>query len=460
MSENLRSKNTFKTVLAKSGAEKNSFLVLNLKQMKKRTNVFSPTGLSPTEKEQRRMQRAESMTSVASGTSMASGMSEATRKRLDREKAFENRGKGPMRNMVVVDILKCDGEAFKGTITPTDAKNIIYGDALNLDRLNLHGIKVEYKGNPVISYMLKEKINIDTTFTSVDFYFEKDTANGRSVFEGKIRGVRLEDTTPRENDVRWVKLENCAWAFKEEKVKEWLSLYGEMMSPLEEEEQRFDSDDSDECKDPVGNGNLATKMRLSKSIPQFLPMLGRKIRVYYRGITKLCINCYEPGHIRKDCPNQTVGWISYVERFMRENNLDDSFYGNWRKVVDNIKHKKEMEEQRKRLVEEVREMSGSPGVTPPPNAGEPEEGRSEGGGKKEKEGKETAGPRRSVRMDGKKGEKTRTLTQTRPEGNGLGESGNGEPKKGIATGIGLGKSLKEKAIAAKNRVDSQRKNSI
>ena len=52
---------------------------------------------------------------------MASGMSEATKKRPDREKAFENRGKGPMMNMVVVDILKCDGDDFKGTITPTKA---------------------------------------------------------------------------------------------------------------------------------------------------------------------------------------------------------------------------------------------------------------------------------------------------------------------------------------------------
>jgi len=54
----------------------------------------------------------------------------------------------------------------------------------------------------------------------VDFYFEKDTANGRSVYEGKIRGVQLEDPTLQQNDVRWVKLENCAWEFKEEKVKE------------------------------------------------------------------------------------------------------------------------------------------------------------------------------------------------------------------------------------------------
>ena len=63
-------------------------------------------------------------------------------------------------------------------------------------------------------------------------------------------------------------------------------------------------------------------------------------------------------------------------------------------------------------------------------------------------------------MDGKKREKNRAMAQTRLEGIGLGESGNGEPQERTATGSGLGKSLKEKAIAAKNRVDSQRKNSI
>ena len=60
-----------------------------------------------------------------------------------------------MRNMGVVDILKCDDYDFKGTITPTEAKNVIYKETLNLNRLNLHGIKVEYKGNPVISFYAK-----------------------------------------------------------------------------------------------------------------------------------------------------------------------------------------------------------------------------------------------------------------------------------------------------------------
>jgi len=175
----------------------------------------------------------------------------------------------------------------------------------------------------------------------VDFYFEKDTANGRSVFEGKIRGVQLEDPTPQKNNIRWVKLENCAWVFKEEKVKEWLSLYWEMLSPLEEEEQKFDSDNDDDCKDPVGNGNLTARVRIAKPIPQLLPMSGREIKVYYCGITKLCINCYQPGHIWKECRNPTIGWITYIEKFIQENKLEESFYGNWAKVVKNFRDRRE-----------------------------------------------------------------------------------------------------------------------
>ncbi len=119
--------------------------------MKRYSNIFSCTGLSPTEKELRRMEQSESMSSIVSGASV---MSENIERKLDRALVFENLGRGPMRSAIVVDVLKCDGEDFKGTITPTEAKNIIFKETLNLDRKTLHGIKVEYKGNPVISFLL------------------------------------------------------------------------------------------------------------------------------------------------------------------------------------------------------------------------------------------------------------------------------------------------------------------
>ena len=126
------------------------------------------------------------------------------------------------------------------------------------------------------------------------------------------------------------------------------------LTPLEEETYSFESEDEDDCSDAVGTGNLGTKMTIEREIPQFLPMMGRKIRVYYRGITKLCINCYQAGHIKKNCRNQTVGWIDYVQNFQENNNFSDKLYGNWIKILKLNKTRKEKAEQREKHLEAVR----------------------------------------------------------------------------------------------------------
>jgi hypothetical protein len=97
-------------------------------------------------------------------------------------------------------------------------------------------------------------------------------------------------------------------------------------------------------------------MKLKKDIPQFLPMMGRKVQVYYRGITKVCINCYQPGHINKTCKNPSVGWIDYIHKFKEEHNFSDELYGNWIKILDLHKIRKEKKMQRKQHLEDVKKQ--------------------------------------------------------------------------------------------------------
>jgi hypothetical protein len=61
---------------------------------------------------------------------------------------------------------------FNGTISPIEAKNLIYLNTLGLDRNLLHGLNISFKGHPVIIYRLREQINVDTTFQSEDFVLE------------------------------------------------------------------------------------------------------------------------------------------------------------------------------------------------------------------------------------------------------------------------------------------------
>ena len=60
--------------------------------------------------------------------------------------------------------------------------------------------------------------------------------------------------------------------------------FGKLLTPLQEEKKSFGSENDDEGKDTEGTGNLSAKITIDQEIPQFLPMLGQKVVVYFREI--------------------------------------------------------------------------------------------------------------------------------------------------------------------------------
>jgi hypothetical protein len=100
---------------------------------------------------------------------------------LDIALVFLKPPNGPMRDQITIDILKIDENDFKGTISPIEAINLIYINTLGLERNLLHGLDISFKGHPVITYLLRERNNVDKTFESEDFVFERDSGSGRSL---------------------------------------------------------------------------------------------------------------------------------------------------------------------------------------------------------------------------------------------------------------------------------------
>ena len=75
-------------------------------------------------------------------------------------------------------------------------------------------------------------------------------------------------------------------------------------------------------------------MKLERDMPQLIPMHGKRIQIYYRGIIKRCTNCFG-AHQRKNCKEEKVPWIKYVQQFI--NNYPDipkESYGRWANVID------------------------------------------------------------------------------------------------------------------------------
>ena len=243
---------------------------------------------------------------------------------------------GAFRDDFAVEFQQLNGKPFKGTITLKEARDTVFRDILGFNPRLLHSIRPVFGGVTTIRFKLKEQINMDN-LASVEFFDLERVINPTrtDIISSRVMGVRGLQAAPNydgtSNDVRWIKLENCEYAVNQEQMVEWMKLYGQPLSLLGED-MYPDSEDSE--AGPLGNGTYSIKMKLERDIPQFLPMHGRKIRVYFKNMTKLCSNCYGC-HTRRQCTNEKVPWITYVRDFMVKNpDITEDFYGKWWEVVD------------------------------------------------------------------------------------------------------------------------------
>ena len=141
----------------------------------------------------------------------------------------------------------------------------------------------------------------------------------------------MESEDYKDEGVRWVKVEGCEYRLDKEQILEWLSYFGEVRSDLTEDTHEESDDSADDL--PIGNGIYLVKMKLSKDMPQFMPMYGKRVRIYYRGITKRCTNCFQP-HQRKHCKNEKVTWFEYVKGFADIlPDIPNSMYGRWGSMI-------------------------------------------------------------------------------------------------------------------------------
>jgi len=71
---------------------------------------------------------------------------------------------GALRNHFTVDILRMNGEDFKGRMNPVVAMKQIFVQALGFAPIELAGIVPGFKGNPTLLFKTKAPFNIDEKF--------------------------------------------------------------------------------------------------------------------------------------------------------------------------------------------------------------------------------------------------------------------------------------------------------
>ena len=249
---------------------------------------------------------------------------------------------GAFRDEIVVEIQTLDEQPFKGTITPKEARRTIFEEILGFKQEDLIGFYFAYSGCPIVTFKLKEQFNIDSLESFQEFNVESKLKVGNeektSTLKCKIRGIRTAQNNRasyQDEGFRWVKVEGCEYRLEEKQIVDWLSHFGEVKSEISEDTHEG-SDDSNDDLPPVGNGIYSVRMKLKKDMPQLIPMHGKRIRLYYRGIIKRCANCFG-AHQRKNCKEGKVQWIKYVEQFITNfPEIPRESYGRWADMIDGM----------------------------------------------------------------------------------------------------------------------------
>ena len=260
---------------------------------------------------------------------------------------------GPFRDEIVVEIVSMDGKDFVGTITPTEARRVIFEEVLGFTQEDLAGIKIGFNRGRIITYKLKQQHDIDKLYNVEYFDIERSRGQEVSTISCKIRGVRdplrrneqaaRPMRQPQEQYVddgtRIVHISGCEYRLLESEILDWLCLYGEVISEITEEPFEDEHDAANKLP-PIGNGTYLVTMRLKKDMPNWVPMYGRKVCLSYKGIKKQCNSCYGP-HMRKFCKNEKMTLEEYANKFRVKNlYVLEQFYGRLAKL-ENIAEQKE-----------------------------------------------------------------------------------------------------------------------
>ena len=87
---------------------------------------------------------------------------------------FEVKNQGHMRQEIKIGLQTLNGNKFVGTTTPQEAKFSIYRDSLGFeDFSNFDGVRLAFRGVPVVVFKLKAAINVDELYALRNFEYKR-----------------------------------------------------------------------------------------------------------------------------------------------------------------------------------------------------------------------------------------------------------------------------------------------
>jgi len=198
------------------------------------------------------------------------------------------------------------------------------------------------------------------------FYHEIHSPSGTSLYSCKFLNLHQIAPAVLNTEVKvFVRYTNGEVSL--EKIDNWMKLYGELCSESRyllvlsrnsiHFQYRFNplSSFGQSRIEGLNSEVYSVNLKLKYNIPEFLPLYGKKARVYYHGIPPFCTNCYLigktlidislsqisqtyklSGHNKSDCKNDSKDWWSFIVH-LKAAKVPESYFGSWVEGQDTSK---------------------------------------------------------------------------------------------------------------------------
>jgi len=210
-------------------------------------------------------------------------------------------------------------------------------------------------GTGRVIYRLKKPIDLQQISVDPYSWFNKAIQGDIVTYTCKILDLNLLPTAKLGSEVT-VSIRQTHAEVPKSIIDSWLKLYGTFVSDsrLEYHFCSFlTSCNKSELFRFVPNSLgyktelYVCQLKLEFHIPEFLPIQGKRARVFYHGIPSFCGKCHKVGHLKVDCKSSAVTWLvkrfselftfvigdfllrhDYIKR-LRDAGVQDVLFGSW-----------------------------------------------------------------------------------------------------------------------------------
>ncbi len=174
-----------------------------------------------------------------------------------------------------------------------------------------------------MNYRLKKPVVLTNLFKKPEFDWEKESSGHLEFFSGRILGLHLDQVSI--GDTVTVCINRTALEFSQAQIEKWLQNFGTVAGSFNYATDKYG----------IKTDNIEVELKISRHIPEYLPMYSRKIRIFYLGIPKQCNNCLEIGHIKVDCEGEKKDWFSFIEELIDSGDFKRELFGDWPEIIKN-----------------------------------------------------------------------------------------------------------------------------